>query len=187
MFDSLVAALLTTVFSSSREIVVSVYKEEMDVVDSEEGAGEEGVAGGTPQPSTKESKVPEFEPPAACVARIIKQVLPENVQVTKDARAAFTRAAGIFIFYLTHCANEFSRENKRSTIYTVDILSALKELDFGEFEQPVKEFLEQYRAEMASKKVVATKKKGIDGASSGNTGEENVDDDDEAEIEEEIN
>ena len=36
----------------------------------------------------------------ACVSRIIKNVLPENVQITKDARAAFTRAAGIFIFYL---------------------------------------------------------------------------------------
>ena len=38
----------------------------------------------------------------ACVNRVIKSVLPDNVQVTKDARAAITRAAGIFIFYLTH-------------------------------------------------------------------------------------
>ena len=157
----------------------------MEIADAEEAVEE--VVNGTPQPSAKDSKVPEFEPPAACVARIIKQVLPENVQVTKDARAAFTRAAGIFIFYLTHCANEFSRENKRSTIYTVDILSALRELDFAEFEQPVKEFLEQYRAEVASKKIVASKKKGTEGANSGNPGEENVDDDEEAEIEEEAN
>ena len=41
-----------------------------------------------------ESKLPEFEPPQACVARIIKNVLPDNIQVTKEARAAFSRAAG---------------------------------------------------------------------------------------------
>ena len=63
-------------------------------------------------------KAPEFEPPQACVARIMKNVLPSHMQITKDARAAFTRAAGIFIFYLTNCAHEFSRESKRSTITT---------------------------------------------------------------------
>jgi hypothetical protein len=40
-------------------------------------------------------KSPEFEPPQACISRIIKNVLPENVQVTKEARFAFTRAAGL--------------------------------------------------------------------------------------------
>jgi DNA polymerase epsilon subunit 3 len=50
----------------------------------------------------------------------------DNFQVTKDARASFTRAAGIFIFYITHCANEFARENKRSTISAQDILNALR-------------------------------------------------------------
>lgn len=59
--------------------------------------------------------------------------------------------AGIFIFYLTHCANEFSKENKRSTISTQDVLNALKELDFGDFEAPLVDFLEKYRQEVTSK------------------------------------
>lgn len=46
-----------------------------------------------------DSKVPEFEPPQACISRIMKSVLPDNIQVTKDARAAFTRAAGSFVNY----------------------------------------------------------------------------------------
>ena len=71
-------------------------------------------------------KVPEFEPPAACVSRIIKAALPDNIMVTKDARAAFVRAAGIFIFYLTHCSNVFSRDNKRTTIFPQDVISALR-------------------------------------------------------------
>jgi hypothetical protein len=60
-------------------------------------------------------------------------------------------STGIFIFYLTHCANEFSKENKRSTISTQDVINALKELDFGDFEGPLVDFLEKYRAENASK------------------------------------
>ena len=87
------------------------------------------------------SKVPEFEPPQACVNRVIKAVLPENVQITKDARNAFTRAAGVFIFYLTHCANDISREKKRSTIYASDVLNALVELEYEHFKRPVEDFL----------------------------------------------
>lgn len=102
-----------------------------------------------------DSKPPEFEPPQACVSRIIKSVLPENIQLTKDARSAFTRAAGIFIFYLTHCANDFSRDSKRSTIYTSDIIKALKELDFEEFLPSLEEFLEVYRREGEAKKATA--------------------------------
>lgn len=49
-----------------------------------------------------DQKTPDFEPPLACVNRVIKSCLRENVQVTKDARSCFTRAAGIFIFYVTH-------------------------------------------------------------------------------------
>ena len=90
------------------------------------------------------NKNPEFEPPQASVNRIVKQVLPPNVQLTKDARAAFTRAAGVFIFYLTHCANEFSKESKRQTIYASDIKKALTELDFENLEKPFSEFMDVY-------------------------------------------
>ncbi len=91
-----------------------------------------------------ESKSPDFEPPQASVNRIVKQVLPPNIQLTRDARAAFTRAAGVFIFYLTHCANEFSKEGKRQTIYASDIKKALVELDFEDLEGPFEEFMEVY-------------------------------------------
>lgn len=38
--------------------------------------------------------------PQACVQRVIKAVLPDNVQIGKDAKAAFSRSAGIFIMYV---------------------------------------------------------------------------------------
>lgn len=73
-----------------------------------------------------ELKVADFEPPAAYVYKIIKNVLPENMIMTKEARTAIVRAAGIFIFYITHGANDFCRESKRSTIYTADVINSLK-------------------------------------------------------------
>jgi len=73
-----------------------------------------------------DTKVPDFEPPAACVHRVLKQALPEGILMTQDARRFIVRAVGIYIFYITHGANDFSRENKRQTIYPQDIINALK-------------------------------------------------------------
>jgi DNA polymerase epsilon subunit 3 len=106
-----------------------------------------------------EAKSPDFEPPQASVARIVKAVLPPNIQLTKDARAAFTRAAGVFIFYLTHCSNEFCKEGKRSTIYAADIKKALAELDFDELEGPFEEFMEVYRKAMKEEAALKKSKK----------------------------
>jgi len=68
----------------------------------------------------------EFEPPLACVRRILKTSLPSSTNVGKDASAAFARASGIFIIYLTACANDFARENRRQTITANDVLAAIK-------------------------------------------------------------
>jgi histone H3/H4 len=65
----------------------------------------------------------DFEPPVACIQRVIKSVLPESVQIGKDAKAAFARSAGIFIMYITACANDFAKDNKRSTITAGDVLA----------------------------------------------------------------
>jgi histone H3/H4 len=72
-----------------------------------------------------EFKTSDYEVPVACVNRIIKATLKDHL-MTKEARAAVVRAASIFIFYITHGANEFSRENKRQTIFPVDVINALK-------------------------------------------------------------
>jgi histone H3/H4 len=72
------------------------------------------------------SSAQDFEPPLACVRRILKNALPSSTNVGKDASAAFARASGIFIIYLTACANDFARENKRQTITANDVLAAIQ-------------------------------------------------------------
>ena len=39
--------------------------------------------------------------PLASVSRIVKRVLPSNVQVSKDSKQAFARASGVFVLYVT--------------------------------------------------------------------------------------
>jgi DNA polymerase epsilon subunit 3 len=102
--------------------------------------------------SNKQPNAIEFEPPLACVRRILKNSLPSSTNVGKDASAAFARACGIFIIYLTSCANDFARENKRQTITAHDVLAALTELDFDDFTPQLTSFLESYRATEKSKK-----------------------------------
>jgi len=99
----------------------------------------------------------EFEPPVACVRRILKKTLPSSSNVGKDAVAAFARASGIFIIYLTACANDFARENRRQTITANDVLAAIKELEFDEFAPDLTAFLERYRELEKHKKTAKAK------------------------------
>ena len=79
--------------------------------------------------------------------------------VGKDASAAFARACGIFVIYLTTCANDYAREQKRQTITANDVLAAVKELDFDEFTPQLEAFLAQYRADEHRKKDAKAKYK----------------------------
>eukprot|EP00580_Thalassiosira_gravida_P011900 CAMPEP_0201643412 /NCGR_PEP_ID=MMETSP0493-20130528/28141_1 /ASSEMBLY_ACC=CAM_ASM_000838 /TAXON_ID=420259 /ORGANISM="Thalassiosira gravida, Strain GMp14c1" /LENGTH=203 /DNA_ID=CAMNT_0048117827 /DNA_START=37 /DNA_END=645 /DNA_ORIENTATION=- len=105
----------------------------------------------TPTASSSSANI-EFEPPAACIRRLLKQVLPKSTNVSKDSLSAISRASGIFVLYLTACANDVAREGRRSTIVAKDVLGALKELDFGEFVPLMEKFLEGHRKEERCKK-----------------------------------
>jgi DNA polymerase epsilon subunit 3 len=68
----------------------------------------------------------EFEPPTAGIRRLLKTALPNSTHVSKDSCAAITRACGIFVLYVTSCANDLAREGRRSTISAKDVLGALQ-------------------------------------------------------------
>lgn len=88
----------------------------------------------------------------ANVARLMKDALPSDVSVTKEARSALTRAASVFILYLTTTASGNAASKKLKTLQAHHILEALGEIEFEHFVGPLKEFLEQYRASVKEKK-----------------------------------
>jgi len=126
--------------------------------DDEERSQQEGAAASTITSSNNNNnnnniynKSPEFEPPLSSVTKVIRRAVGDSVQVGKEAKATFTRAAGIFILYITACANDFSRDGKRATVTANDVYAALKELDFEEMIEPLQDFLRRSNEEKKSK------------------------------------
>ncbi|PIO36187.1 hypothetical protein AB205_0166790 [Aquarana catesbeiana] len=97
--------------------------------------------------------------PNAVVTRIIKEALPEGVNVSKEARSAISRAASVFVLYATSCANNFAMKQKRKTLNVTDVMSAMEEMEFQRFLGPLKEALEAYRQEQKGKKEASELKK----------------------------
>jgi len=94
--------------------------------------------------------------PHAVITRLIKEVLPDGVNVSKEARSAISRAASVFVLYTTSCANNLAQKQKRKTLTGQDVLSAMEEMEFEQFVEPLKKSLEAFKKEQKEKE---TKKK----------------------------
>ncbi|XP_075690948.1 DNA polymerase epsilon subunit 3 [Rhinoderma darwinii] len=97
--------------------------------------------------------------PNAVITRIIKEAIPDGVNVSKEARSAISRAASVFVLYATSCANNFAMKGKRKTLSVTDVLAAMEEMEFQRFLAPLKEALEAYRLEQKGKKEATELKK----------------------------
>ena len=105
--------------------------------------------------SATEERAPEtanelLKPPRTCLARIIKSAMPKEsgVSMDKELSEILRVVAGAFIIYLAHCAHNFSKEKKRSTVRVEDVMDALTELDMPEHRVPLKDFLKRYNEEI---------------------------------------
>jgi len=127
--------------------------------------------------------------PNSVIAKIIKDALPDGVNVSKDARLAISKAASVFVLYSTSCANNFATQNKRKMISAQDVFEAMKEMEFEQFIEPLQRNLEAYRKGLKGKKdATAEKRKKDKDPGSAAAALENDDEvqeiDDEGEIEE---
>lgn len=99
-----------------------------------------------------------YELPTKSVTKIIAKANP-NIKVKKDAKQAISKAAGIFVLYLAHNANQLCKNKKRSTIQADDVLSALDDIEFGQFNQELTKSLNAYRSEQQQLKESKKQKK----------------------------
>ncbi|XP_059404130.1 DNA polymerase epsilon subunit 3-like [Carassius carassius] len=97
--------------------------------------------------------------PNAVITRIIKEALPDGVNVSKEARRAISQAASIFVLYATSCANNFALKAKRKTLNAGDVMSAVEEMEFERFLQPLREALEAYKKGQKGKKEATEQKR----------------------------
>ncbi|XP_029970487.1 DNA polymerase epsilon subunit 3 [Salarias fasciatus] len=97
--------------------------------------------------------------PNAVITRIIKEALPDGVNVSKEARRAISQAASVFVLYATSCANNFAMKAKRKTLNAGDVLAAMEEMEFERFLEPLREALEVYKKGQKGKKEVSEQRR----------------------------
>ncbi|XP_043722248.1 nuclear transcription factor Y subunit B-1-like [Telopea speciosissima] len=106
--------------------------------------------------------------PIANVGRIMKQILPPNAKISKEAKETMQECVSEFISFVTGEASDKCHKEKRKTVNGDDICWALGTLGFDDYAEPLKRYLHRYR-ELEGEKANQTK------ASSGNNIEDKDD------------
>ncbi len=100
---------------------------------------------------------PERLLPIANISRIMKQALPQNAKVAKDAKDCIQECVTEFIGFITSESSERLARNDRKTITGDDIIDSMRSLGFEDYLAFLQVFLEKRRA--AVKKSNAAKKR----------------------------
>ncbi|MFQ6670113.1 hypothetical protein Gotur_035144 [Gossypium turneri] len=83
--------------------------------------------------------------PIANVGRIMKQILPPNAKVSKDAKQTLQECATEFISFVTGEASDKCRKENRKTVNGDDICWALGALGFDNYADAIVRYLHKYR------------------------------------------
>lgn len=83
--------------------------------------------------------------PIANVGRIMKQILPPNAKVSKEAKETMQECVSEFISFVTGEASEKCHREKRKTVNGDDICWALATLGFDNYAEQLKRYLQRYR------------------------------------------
>ncbi|KAK7392335.1 hypothetical protein VNO78_20769 [Psophocarpus tetragonolobus] len=83
--------------------------------------------------------------PIANVGRIMKQTLPPNAKISKEAKETMQECVSEFISFVTGEASDKCHKEKRKTVNGDDICWALATLGFDDYAEPLKRYLHKYR------------------------------------------
>ncbi|KAF5744153.1 nuclear transcription factor Y subunit B-5 [Tripterygium wilfordii] len=83
--------------------------------------------------------------PIANVGRIMKQILPPNAKISKEAKETMQECVSEFISFVTGEASDKCQKEKRKTVNGDDVCWALATLGFDDYAEPLKRYLNKYR------------------------------------------
>lgn len=89
--------------------------------------------------------------PIANVYRIMKNALPKNAKVSKEAKECVQECVSEFVSFITSEASEKCSAEKRKTVNGEDILFAMASLGFENYAEVLKIYLTKYREYQNSK------------------------------------
>ncbi|CAL9237324.1 unnamed protein product [Arabidopsis halleri] len=83
--------------------------------------------------------------PIANVGRIMKNTLPPNAKVSKEAKETMQECVSEFISFVTGEASDKCHKEKRKTVNGDDICWAMANLGFDDYAAQLKKYLHRYR------------------------------------------
>ncbi|KAF9678011.1 hypothetical protein SADUNF_Sadunf08G0167500 [Salix dunnii] len=104
--------------------------------------------------------------PIANVGRIMKQILPPNSKISKEAKETIQECASEFISFVTGEASEKCRAERRKTVNGDDVCWAMEALGFDDYAGPLRRYLQRFR-EMEGERANQEKHANIDNISIG--------------------
>nr|XP_039258988.1 nuclear transcription factor Y subunit beta-like isoform X1 [Styela clava] len=122
------------------------------VRDSERDGDDESRLEGDGEHSKEPFREQDIYLPIANVARIMKNAIPQNGKIAKDAKECVQECVSEFISFITSEASERCAQEKRKTINGEDVLFAMSTLGFDPYIEPLKIYLQKYRESMKTEK-----------------------------------
>ncbi|KAL1226289.1 Nuclear transcription factor Y subunit B-5 [Cardamine amara subsp. amara] len=83
--------------------------------------------------------------PIANVGRIMKNILPPNAKISKEAKETMQECVSEFISFVTGEASDKCHKEKRKTVNGDDICWAMANLGFDVYAEQLKKYLNRYR------------------------------------------
>ncbi|RYR71745.1 hypothetical protein Ahy_A02g005968 isoform B [Arachis hypogaea] len=75
----------------------------------------------------------------------MKQILPTNAKISKEAKETMQECVSEFISFVTGEASDKCHKEKRKTVNGDDICWALATLGFDDYAEPLKRYLHKFR------------------------------------------
>ena len=82
----------------------------------------------------------------ANINRIMKEALPKDTKISKEARECVQECVSEFIAFITCEACEITKEEKRKTINGDDVLRAMRQLNFEDYIGCVENYNKKYKS-----------------------------------------
>eukprot|EP00029_Vermamoeba_vermiformis_P008354 TRINITY_DN3883_c0_g1_i1.p1 TRINITY_DN3883_c0_g1~~TRINITY_DN3883_c0_g1_i1.p1 ORF type:complete len:198 (+),score=38.36 TRINITY_DN3883_c0_g1_i1:37-630(+) len=89
--------------------------------------------------------------PKATIAKIVKEVLPEDIKCSSDARDIILNCCIEFIHLLSSEANEYCEKENKKTISAEHIVKSLQSLGFESYIKDVKQAQDKLKIDLAEK------------------------------------
>ncbi|KAG8363832.1 hypothetical protein BUALT_Bualt19G0063200 [Buddleja alternifolia] len=83
--------------------------------------------------------------PIANIGRIMKQVLPSNAKISKEAKERMQECASEFISFVTGEASDKCNKENRKTVNGDDICWALSSLGFDNYSEAMLRYMNKFR------------------------------------------